>query len=65
MKVNLIAVQARTDLKDYASADAFHAKMASLMERAMRQVDRDLPTLVSYPELVGMYPASSPTFGTT
>lgn len=55
MKVNLIAVQARTELKDYASADAFHAKMASLMQRAMREVDRDLPTLVSYPELVGMY----------
>src|SRR3989337_2321878 len=29
--------------------------MASLMERAMREVDRDLPTLVSYPELVGMF----------
>ncbi|KKK97158.1 hypothetical protein LCGC14_2655540, partial [marine sediment metagenome] len=55
MKVNLIAVQARTELKDYASADAFHAKMASLMQRAMREVDRDLPTLVSYPELVGLY----------
>jgi predicted amidohydrolase len=55
LKVNLVAVQAKTELKDYASAEAFHAKMASLMERAMREVDRDLPTLVSYPELVGMY----------
>ena len=62
MKVNLIAVQARTDLKDYASADAFHAKMASLMEQAMRKVDRDLPTLVSYPELVGMYLSFVPYF---
>ncbi len=62
MKVNLIAVQARTELRDYASADAFHAKMASLMQRAMREVDRDLPTLVSYPELVGMYLAFVPHF---
>src|SRR3990172_2682669 len=55
MKVNLVAVQAKTELNDYRSNDAFHAKMASLMERAMREVDRDLPTLVSYPELVGMF----------
>src|SRR3989337_4278352 len=55
MKVNLVAAQAKTELNDYRSADAFHAKMASLMERAMREADRDLPTLVSYPELVGMF----------
>ncbi len=62
MKVNLVAVQAKTELKDYASPDEFHAKMASLMERAVRQVDRDLPTLISYPELVGMYLAFVPYF---
>jgi len=62
LKVNLVAVQAKTELKDYASPEAFHAKMASLMERTMRQVDRDLPTLVSYPELVGMYLAFVPHF---
>jgi len=55
MKVNLVAVQAKTELNDYRSNEAFQAKMASLMERAMREVDRDLPTLVSYPELVGMF----------
>src|SRR3990172_4665366 len=55
MKVNLVAVQAKTELNDYRSNEAFHAKMASLMERAMREVDRDLPTLVSYPELVGLF----------
>ena len=53
--VNLVAVQAKTELKDYASNEAFYAKMASLMQRAMREVDRDLPTLVSYPELVGLF----------
>ncbi len=31
MKVNLVAVQAKTELNDYASAEAFQAKMASLM----------------------------------
>ena len=41
LKANLVAVQAKTGLKDYATANAFHAKMASLMERTMRQVDRD------------------------
>ncbi len=55
LKVNLVAVQAKTELNDYRSNEAFHAKMASLMERAMREVDRDLPTLVSYPELVGLF----------
>ena len=53
--VNLVAVQAKTELNDYRSNEAFHAKMASLMERAMREVDRDLPTLISYPELVGLF----------
>ena len=62
LKANLVAVQAKTGLKDYATANTFHAKMASLMERTMRQVDRDLPTLVSYPELVGMYLAFVPYF---
>ncbi len=54
MKVNLVAVQAKTQLNDYASAEAFQAKMASLMAEAMREVDGELPTLVSFPELVGM-----------
>src|SRR3972149_5490092 len=55
LKVNLVAVQAKTELNDYRSAEAFHAKMASLMERAMGEVPRSLPTLISYPELVGLF----------
>src|SRR3972149_2272651 len=62
MKVNLVAVQAKTELNDYRSADAFLAKMASLMERAMREVDRDLPTLVSFPELIGMFLSFGPYY---
>ena len=37
MKVNLVAVQAKTQLNDYASAEAFHAKIASLMAEAMAE----------------------------
>ena len=62
MKVNLVAVQAKTELNDYASAEAFQAKMSSLMARAMREVDGDLLTLVSFPELVGMYLSFVPYF---
>ena len=37
MKVNLVAVEAKTQLNDYASAEAFHAKIASLMAEAMAE----------------------------
>jgi predicted amidohydrolase len=62
LKVNLVAVQPKTELSDYASVEAFQAKMSSLMARAMREVDGDLPTLVSFPELVGMYLSFVPYF---
>lgn len=62
MKVNLVAVQAKPELGDYASGEAFHAKMSSLMHKAMASVDRALPSLVSYPELVGMYLSFVPFF---
>ncbi len=55
MKANLVAVQAKTELGDYRSGETFHAKMASLMEKTAREVDLNLPTLVSYPELVGLF----------
>ncbi len=61
-KINLVAVQAKTALADYRDGDAFHAKMASLMQEAARQVDFGLPTLVSYPELVGMFLSFVPFF---
>lgn len=62
MKVNLVAVQAKPELKDYRSPQAFHAKMASLMQRVAAKVDLSLPTLVSYPELVGMYLTFVPSY---
>lgn len=55
MKVNLVAVQARPVLDDYRSARAFHAKMSDLMRRAASQVDTSLPTLVAFPEGIGLF----------
>ena len=54
MKVNLVAIQAKPRMSDYADADAFYAKMSALMERAVRDVDRALPTIVAYPEGIGL-----------
>ncbi len=62
MKANLIAVQAKTELADYRSGAAFHAKMASLMQAAAREADFSLTTLVSYPELVGAFLSFVPFF---
>ncbi len=62
MKANLVAVQAKTELGDYRSGEAFRAKMTSLMQEAAREVDMSLPTLVSYPELVGMFLSFVPFF---
>jgi predicted amidohydrolase len=55
MKVNLVAVQAKPVLEDYRSADAFHAKMSDLTQRAVSQVDTGLPTLVAFPEAIGLF----------
>jgi len=54
-KINLVAVQARPELADYASAHAFHTKMAALAQRAVSAVDRRLPTLVAFPEAIGLF----------
>jgi len=55
MKVNLVAVQAKPVLEDYRSADAFYAKMSGLTQRAVSQVDTGLPTLVAFPEAIGLF----------
>jgi predicted amidohydrolase len=54
VKVNLVAVQAKPVMSDYADAEAFYDKMAALMQRAVKSVDRSLPTLVAYPEGIGL-----------
>ena len=55
MKLNLVAVQARTELADYSSPESFDIKMGSLMEMAMADVNPRLQTLVCFPEAIGMY----------
>ena len=54
MQANLVAVQAKTQLADYRDAEAFWAKIADLMRQVAQSVDLSLPTLVSFPELIGM-----------
>jgi predicted amidohydrolase len=54
VKLNLVAIQARPEMCDYADAEAFYRKMASLMDRASREVDFSKPTLVAYPEGIGL-----------
>ncbi|MEX0684059.1 MAG: carbon-nitrogen hydrolase family protein [Dehalococcoidia bacterium] len=54
-KTNLIAVQARMERDDYRDEAAFNAKIRSLMELAAREADFSLPTLISFPELIGMF----------
>ena len=54
MKINLVAIQAKPVISDYADAEAFFRKMADLMARATRDIDRSLPTLVCYPEGIGL-----------
>lgn len=55
MKLNLVGVQARMTLDDYACGEAFRRKIGALMEQAVRAADPDWPTLVVFPEAIGLY----------
>jgi predicted amidohydrolase len=54
-RANLMAVQAMMSLAEYETGGAFREKIASLMKKTARKADFSLPTLVSFPELIGMY----------
>ena len=54
MKLNLVAIQAKPVMSDYANAEAFYQKMADLMTRAAKVADFSLPTLVVFPEGIGL-----------
>jgi predicted amidohydrolase len=54
MKLNLVAIQAKPVMSDYANAEAFYNKMAELMARAAKCADFSLPTLVVFPEGIGL-----------
>jgi hypothetical protein len=62
VRVNLVAVQAKMSLADYSDSKAFQRKVADLMDGAMRQIDGALPTLVAFPECLGMYLSFVPRY---
>ncbi len=53
-QVQLVAVQMTLDLGDYWSRDAFEAKIREQMEAVAAATDPVLPTLVVFPEDVGL-----------
>jgi len=55
MQVNLVAVQVRAALEDYASGEAFRRRMAGLMEEAAKRVDFSRPSIVVFPETIGLW----------
>ncbi len=54
-RANLVAVQVRASIDDYASGEAFRRRMEGLMEQAARTVDFSLPTIVCFPETIGLW----------
>lgn len=54
MRLNLVAVQAKPVMADYADGDAFYRKMSGLMEQVASQVDLRQPSLVAFPEGIGL-----------
>jgi predicted amidohydrolase len=62
MKANLVAVQAKMERTDYRDAAAFRAKIEALMRQVATSVDLSLTTLVSFPELIGMFLSFLPRY---
>ena len=52
--IQLVAVQMHLDINDFWTRDAFEAKMHQLMDRVAAGIDPDIPTLVAFPEDVGL-----------
>jgi predicted amidohydrolase len=55
MRANLVAIQVRASIDDYASGETFRRRMEGLMEQAARKVDFSLPTIVCFPETIGLW----------
>jgi len=60
--INLVAVQSRMERSHYHDPDAFAAKIGSLMQQVGRKADLSLPTLVAFPELIGMFLSFVPRY---
>lgn len=52
--IQLVAVQMYLDINDFWTRSAFDAKMHQLMDQVAAQIDRDIPTLVVFPEDIGL-----------
>ncbi|KKC30564.1 hypothetical protein CDSM653_00419 [Caldanaerobacter subterraneus subsp. pacificus DSM 12653] len=50
----LVAVQWKWDVNDYASPTAFKNKLHSVMQDVVAQLDPNLPALVCFPEFIGL-----------
>lgn len=55
MRVNLVAVQARLDLDRYRSTGAFRGWMSRLVEESCAAGDKRLPSLLVFPEGLGLF----------
>lgn len=53
-EIQLVAVQMKLDLDDYWTRDAFERKIRERMDAVAAATDSDLPTLVVFPEDVGL-----------
>ncbi|GMU93282.1 MAG: hypothetical protein AMXMBFR4_23400 [Candidatus Hydrogenedentota bacterium] len=53
-RFQVITVQMRWSLDDYASPQAFRARVAGLIEKGLSKCDPSLPTLAVFPEDVGL-----------
>ncbi len=53
-RIQLVAVQMRWRLEDYATAERFAARVEGLMRQAAARLDPSLPALVVFPEDVGI-----------
>ena len=54
-RANLVAVQVRAAIDDYANGKTFRRRMAGLMEKAAETVDFSMPTIVCFPETIGLW----------
>ncbi|MGC8785745.1 MAG: hypothetical protein ACP5RN_15355, partial [Armatimonadota bacterium] len=53
-EVTLIAIQMRTTLEDYQSEKHLEHRLDALLASAMRRVRSGVPTLVVFPEDIGL-----------
>ena len=62
MRVNLVAVQTRLELERYRSFAAFRSAMSSLAQKACRTADPRLPSILVFPEGLGLFLSLAPYY---